>query len=136
MDPYNASPAQAIFNIQKNGIASSSTPGRSVTAPAEETKMDVRGLIFATSTAALNLSTFALKETVYKSWFNREFVIPGHARLPMQPWTEEFRSSVPEMEVASLSGEGKFMVPESILWPFIDSDATALEAHTMLGNLI
>jgi len=60
VDPYNASPAQAIFNIQKNGIASSSTPGRSLTAPAEETKMDVRGLIFATSTTALNLSNFAL----------------------------------------------------------------------------
>ena len=136
VDPYNASPAQAIFNIQKNGIASSSTPGRSLTAPAEETKMDVRGLIFATSTTALNLGNFALKQTVFKSWFNREFVIPGHSRPPMQPWTEEFRSSVPEMEVASLSGEGKFMVPESILRPFIDSDATALEAHTMLGNLI
>ena len=66
VDPYNASPAQAIFNIQKNGIASSSTPGRSLTAPAEETKMDVRGLIFATSTTALNLSTPCLETDCFQ----------------------------------------------------------------------
>lgn len=98
--------------------------------------MDVRGVVFATSKTALNLTTFALTSAVYKAWFNREFIIPGHPRPPMQPWTEEFCSTAPEMELASLTTDGKFMVPESVLRPFLDSDATALEAHQLLGSFL
>lgn len=66
--------------------------------------------------------------------FKREIHIEGHLRPPPAAWTEEY-PTLPEMELGATTSRGCFMIPDAVFKPFLENDATCMEAHALMASL-
>ena len=129
VDPFNSNPVMGLLPLIKQ------CKGRSLMA-AEPLGMDIRGFVVPTTPLAKSLVEFAVKESVYRAWFNKEYAIEGNPRPPAAVWCEQYPQEAPEFIVAGLNARGAFMVPQMAFRPFIDCDATCLEAHSLCKKLM
>lgn len=99
---------------------------------------DTRVMCFPYSDVAGKHMRASLEDHVYQKWFKGELNVPGFARRPLVPYVPKAGEEVPQtliFNVASLTSNGAFCVPEVKFKPFLSSDSLYHEAHEELSKL-
>jgi hypothetical protein len=127
IDPFDSKASTGLLHMQMK------VQGRTQAAE-PHVQTDLRAMIMPSTTVARQVILHAIKETVCREWFHKKYSIEGHVRPVTQTWAESFPDP-PDMEVATVTSEGYFAVPTTVVKPFLEAEITCMEVHTYIGTL-
>jgi hypothetical protein len=128
IDPFDSKASTALLHLQMK------VRGRTQ-APEPHVLTDLYALVLPSTASTRQVNLHAIKEQVFREWFNKKYIIEGHLRPVTQTWAGAYPEHPPEMEVATVTSEGYFSIPAITLKPFLDAECTCMEAHNYMGTL-